>query len=588
MTRTSYDVVISINLLIGLRCRKSLELHDKRHREIAIFVRRILRLDDDVTVPSPLSTKKRKIRKSDSTELSGMAIDSIEEELIEGGEEWADSSTIYEDDVDIKRLRTSNAKENRSIRKAQKAEKKIAKNQMRVQIITSEDVEQINQALHMFGTSLVGETHVFYDENGNGQGLLNNSTIDANIAFNTGTFKYASLRQNITVKKLAKAQGIGTPKIPDEIASWQEDPQIMETLGRLKIAIVTSSPSSRERKTILSKLCDAIHNDLMIVENEDRDTMMRMAGYWRYVNKRTYNAMIRNNQLWDWATGAKLEEIEEVDEDNDAEIEPEGLTKKADTQEVDINDRSPPVESYDADFTFAETESSLLVLHRSVADKTPVEGEFEGKADTRHLTTIHRHTSSPPEPVSPDRPYKTERVNDAFLDEREDDLFGAEEQEHEYYDKHYDYDYSEDLEYCRDQSTEHQNSTPKSLRPPRTPVSKAKTAPIISPRRRGPKATTPRTAAPTGLAPKGITPRLTAPTVTAPKISTSKVTTPKATTTPKPTPSKAKILRITIPKGKTGNAKSPRAKAARTKSAPPGNGEGISYAAMVREGIKKA
>lgn len=38
--------------------------------------------------------------------------------------------------------------------------------------------------------------------------------------------------------------------------------------------------------------------------------MMRMAGYWRYVNRRTYNAMVRNNQLWDWATGEKLEELD--------------------------------------------------------------------------------------------------------------------------------------------------------------------------------------------------------------------------------------------------------------------------------------
>lgn len=38
--------------------------------------------------------------------------------------------------------------------------------------------------------------------------------------------------------------------------------------------------------------------------------MMRMAGYWRYVNRRTYNAMVRHNQLWDWATGGKLEELD--------------------------------------------------------------------------------------------------------------------------------------------------------------------------------------------------------------------------------------------------------------------------------------
>lgn len=472
--RTSSDVVVSTRLLIYLSCRKSLELHDKRHREIAVFVQRIRRLDDAITISSPLSTKKRKTRKSEVTELSSTATGCIEEEQADGDEEWADSSTIFEDEIDIKRLCSSSAKENRSTKKAQKAVKKIAKNQLRVQIITSEDIVHISQALHPFKTYLVGETHTGYDEVGNGQGLLNNSTIDANIAFNTGTFQYASLRQNINAKKLAKAQGIGTPKTPDENGSWHEDPQIVETLGRLEIAVVTSVSSSREKKCLLSKLCDAIHNDLLIVENEDRDTMMRMAGYWRYVNKRTYNAMIRNNQLWDWATGAKLDEIEEADEADEAQVKQEGLSGGLDTQEVG-NDDQDPVECYDADFSFAETDGQVLVLRKSVDDeKEPVEGEFEGKADTRHLTSVHCRTSSPPEPISPCLRHQAEAVKDVFPQGADDDMLATEEKEREYYNQHYDYDFGADLDYYRKQSTKHQNSAAKSLRPPRTPISKVK------------------------------------------------------------------------------------------------------------------
>lgn len=44
---------------------------------------------------------------------------------------------------------------------------------------------------------------------------------------------------------------------------------------------------------------------------------MRMAGYWRYANRRTYNVMVRNNQLWDWTTGTKLEEVDEEEEEDD-------------------------------------------------------------------------------------------------------------------------------------------------------------------------------------------------------------------------------------------------------------------------------
>ncbi|KAI4129690.1 MAG: hypothetical protein LQ347_003672 [Umbilicaria vellea] len=587
--RTSSDVVISTRLLIYLSCRKSLELHDKRHREIAVFVQRIRRLDDAITISSPLSTKKRKTRKSENTERSSTATDCIEEELVEGDAEWADSSTIYEDDIDFKRLCSSNAKENRSTKKSQRAEKKIAKNQMRVQIVSTEDIAQISQALHPFTASPIGETHAGRHENGDGQGLWNNSTIDANIAFNTSTFRYASLRQNIAVKKLAKAQGIGTPKTPEENVSWQDDPQIVETVGRLNIAVATCGPSSRKRKTLLSRLCHAIHSDLLIMENEDRDTMMRMAGYWRYVNRRTYNAMVRYNHLWDWATGAKLEEIEEVDEENGGDEDQESLAKGPETQEVDADDCHCPVESYDADFMFKEPDSSLLILRKSVVDEEgPIGGEFEGKADTRHLTGSHRRASSPPEPISPCLRYQTKAATHVFSDEVADDVFAATDSGREYYDKYHDYNFSEDLDYYRKQSPKHPNSASKSLGSLRPTKSRIKPTALTSTRRRVLKSTTPKTTAPTAPTPQGITPKIAAPKA----LIASKVTLPKATTTPKaqspePAPPKAKVLRITIPKIKTSSARSPRANRARTKSVPPATRQGGSYAAAVREGVKK-
>ncbi|MCJ1305661.1 hypothetical protein MMC08_008476, partial [Hypocenomyce scalaris] len=141
-----------------------------------------------MAIASPLSTKKRKTRKSETPKVLSTVTDTIGELMVEGVEEWADSSTVCEEEMNIKRLRTSNTKENNSTKKAQKAEKKIVKNQMRVQIITSEDIERISQALHPFRIPLGGESCGDQNSNGNGQGLLNNSTIDANITFNTRTF----------------------------------------------------------------------------------------------------------------------------------------------------------------------------------------------------------------------------------------------------------------------------------------------------------------------------------------------------------------------------------------------------------------
>lgn len=168
-----------------------MELHDKRHREIAAIVQKILGLEGTIIIASLLSTKKRKSRKRETSGLRSTATNIVDAKMIEGVEESADSSTICKEESDVKKLRTPNTKENRNTKKAQKGEKKIVNNQRRVQIISSEDVEQISRALHPSRTSLVGESHVGSDENGNGQGLLNNSTVDANKIFNDRTFKYA-------------------------------------------------------------------------------------------------------------------------------------------------------------------------------------------------------------------------------------------------------------------------------------------------------------------------------------------------------------------------------------------------------------
>ncbi|MCJ1301688.1 hypothetical protein MMC08_004489, partial [Hypocenomyce scalaris] len=428
-------------------------------------------------------------------------------------------------------------------------------------IITSEDIERISQALHPFRIPLGGESCGDQNSNGNGQGLLNNSTIDANITFNTRTFRYASLRQNIHAKKLAKAQGIEAPNTPDNNVLGQEDSQIVETLGRLNITVVTAGASCSERKTLLSKLCDAIHNDLLIVENEDRDTMKRMAGYWRYVNKRTYNAMVRNNELWNWATGAKLEEIEEIEEFNEekeAERDQEGFADGSGAHEVEVHSQDILVERYDTDFSFRDAEGLPLVLREPAEDKKgAAEGQFDGKPDTRHLTSINHRASYYPEPVSANPLNQTGKAGKQIVDGGEEDAFVAEDEEHQYYNEHYDYEYGEDVNYYIAHSTKYKNSAPLF----RHSRSKAKNV--------GERFS-----------------KLATAKVTALKAPTPKSTTPKVTT-PKVTIPKAKILKITIPKVKTTKAKSPRAKSSKAKGTPTANRDGPSYAAVLRHGLKE-
>lgn len=110
---------------------------------------------------------------------------------------------------------------------------------------------------------------------------------------------------------------------------------ILKTLG-IKTSI---AKATKARKILDSKLRTAIVNDLIAVDNEQAETMERMAGYWRYANRRTYNQMVENNELWDWATGAKLQKIEE---ESDLEvIEEEEESLEGGTSEESISEFTP-------------------------------------------------------------------------------------------------------------------------------------------------------------------------------------------------------------------------------------------------------
>jgi hypothetical protein len=76
--------------------------------------------------------------------------------------------------------------------------------------------------------------------------------------------------------------------------------------------------SSKERLSLAVKLADSVFADNEAVANEARETMKREAGYWRYVNRGIYNAMVRNHEIVNWETGEKLVQ-DDIDEDEEQE-----------------------------------------------------------------------------------------------------------------------------------------------------------------------------------------------------------------------------------------------------------------------------
>ncbi|KAL8946902.1 MAG: hypothetical protein Q9222_006764 [Ikaeria aurantiellina] len=249
---------------------------------------------------------KKKTRKSNV--LDDFQVTPKREESGESGD-WGDSSTLEDDDSLAGRRQIHDDDKNRPSPTLIKAQSKRAKHCGSIQVITPDLMAAIAAALH---PERLDQEHKPNRSDNHGNSSLSNRIIHDNISFNTNCFEPKSMRQNHRARKLLQANGIGKVPPPQDP---QDDPYITFTLERLGIPHCPLH-ASKERNTLEKQLRIAVREDLEKVENEDQEIMMRMAGYWRYVNRKTYNFMVRQNQIWDWATGEKLEEVEDNDEDS--------------------------------------------------------------------------------------------------------------------------------------------------------------------------------------------------------------------------------------------------------------------------------
>ena len=299
-------------ILNQCRCHKTTELHNRRHREIAGLLTQIQRSDGapDISSPVPTSQKEKKSSMTvHDSENGGVnrPLDSIED--------------------DSKILRTA-GEENNSLqpqprgvalssqeKRQAKAERKTAKHQAQTSVVTTDQMEMLENVLH---PDRLTDNE---SRRRNGQGLVNNATIEGNIAFVPTFAKQHSVR---SLMMLAKAKDGPTQDSKDGDAAAELDQTIIHGLIRAFGIDPSPQKSTKGRRNLIGRLSSSIREDLVAVANEEQETMQRMAGYWRYANRRTYNAMVRMNEIWDWATGAKLQVIEEGNEDEDEDSHPEG------------------------------------------------------------------------------------------------------------------------------------------------------------------------------------------------------------------------------------------------------------------------
>ena len=386
-------------LIICNRCSNTRKAHGRRHLDIAEIVQAIYSLEGSSSTISPLHSSKRKSKKRDdskpaSLDNGGMHVGEVghEPEV-----EWdSSSSTLNDDDNDVKERKQcwTGGMDNADARKIAKAGRKAAKNQVLFNVITEEDLNKVERALHP-------ESGLQVSPVSKGQGLTDNHTIDENITFNANTFSWGKLRQGVHVKKTAKANG-GKPK-PN---TPQQDNEILSPIfARLRISTTLSKPS-KERKSLDTRLRAAILGDLVAFENDQVETMQRMAGYWRYANRSVYNEMVRTNEIWDWATGEKLPEIREdveldvVEEEREDENGGDGTLDRKTEGHIPENwddpefERSadqtvlpptPLVDSANADGTMGRS-NTLTKLSRAHGDTKPDEDGERLRDESGDLT----------------------------------------------------------------------------------------------------------------------------------------------------------------------------------------------------------
>jgi len=387
--------------LTGISCHKCIELHDKRHREIVTIIQAIQRLDGDTNAEaSPLNDKSRKGRKKNKNRNLVDLGQGTKEADLDQEPDWDDgsSSTLVPEEV-----KGPKQVWNGDDRKAAREARKAAKNQTRFNVITKEEMDSVQEALH----PEIKEAAERVDQVPNGQGLADNDTIDQNIAFNSHTFMYSSLRQGIHEKKIAKAN---EPRIPAPKTTQEEKAILEPILASLGIRTETAK-ATKERKNLFAKLRAATVGDLEAFENEQAETMKRMAGYWRYVNRRTYNQMVRNNELWDWATGQKLPEVEE-----ESELE---TISEEDGSESDMLDGSTPATTpmgssspetcYDNDFVLPENGTPI-----SMAPVFGTYGDWEEQQPKTPTRSTFRRTQ---EKLEEHIKTRTGRINGLYIPE---------------------------------------------------------------------------------------------------------------------------------------------------------------------------
>lgn len=294
------EINFTARLTEHISCRKSNELHEKRHKDIAALVGQIHEFDREG------GRTIKFVNRAGVTHDDGPILTPRMPMM-----KLAKAAVIRSLGQTLSLKRIHSVKDRRAEKKARKLEKSVAKSIKRQVsrptipgIVLASSVEQVNKAIH--GTSKFESSL---------------SPEDADTFFVASIKRFQELEQEAreaAIKQDAhgghyhhesREKTASPGKEKDEYGSVNkyELPMVKEILAGLNIR-TNDRNADKDRRLLLTKLGDAIFADLALVSNEARETMRRSAGYWRFANRRTYNAMVRNSKIVNWETGEKLTE----------------------------------------------------------------------------------------------------------------------------------------------------------------------------------------------------------------------------------------------------------------------------------------
>ncbi|EFE37308.1 hypothetical protein TRV_08046 [Trichophyton verrucosum HKI 0517] len=280
-------------------CRKSNELHEKRHKDIAALVDKIHEFDRgerDLTLKFADCTNGPVLYDRRTNLTPAMGVMKLAKAAVLRS--LAPPETLK---------RTLSAKDRRAEKRAKKLEKSVAKTIRRQacrpkipEVVLASSIEQVNKAIH-----------------GISKPESSLSPEDADTFFVASILHFQEVEEQareFAMKQDAhgryhesKTPSPGKYKVEYGNINKYELPIIREILTKLNVSIEKDN-ADKDRKHLLVKLGEAIFADLELLSNEARETMRRSAGYWRFASRRTYNAMVRNSKIVNWETGEKLAE----------------------------------------------------------------------------------------------------------------------------------------------------------------------------------------------------------------------------------------------------------------------------------------